>query len=276
MAQGLDAVTHRRAPEGSRLSDAGVFEQCADADIFCMQEIFSAEAQALFDRLGSKAFAASFRDHNRPTLWPTTARGTGLGISTRAALGAPQLRPFQSRGVGWDKLARKGALFARITLAGGAEVDVLTSHLQANYDEAAAQVRAAQLVELRRLIDELGSPDRPFLVCGDFNIDGLATARGQVEFQRLAAALEGFEDLGAGHDLPTFDIEGNALALHYEPRGWVQRIDYIFYRAPARGPGLRCRQLARFLDQPRRDSPPHLPASWPSDHYGLRAVFDYG
>lgn len=279
MAQGLDAVTHRRAPAGPRLRDAGLLERCADTDLFCVQELFSREAQEFFDHLQGRAFPSSLRDDNRLHLRSATVRGTGLGIGSRSALQGPRLRTFSGRSTGWDRLARKGALHARLNLD-GVEVDVLTSHLQAGYTAAAVEVRALQLLQVRALIDELASPERPFIVCGDFNIDGLIGARGSDEYRRLAAALDGFDDLGSDHDLPTFHPhpEGNVLAHHFEPEGWPQRLDYIFLRPASRGPTLRCSRVERVLDRPLLGTPPHekLATSWASDHFGLCATFDLG
>jgi endonuclease/exonuclease/phosphatase family metal-dependent hydrolase len=204
-------------------------------------------------------------------------RGCGLGIGARWPLTKTVLRTFPGARVGWDRLARKGALYAQLSFAGGVTVDVVTAHLQAGYDARAISVRAAQLVDLKALVDSVGAPDRPFIVCGDFNIDGLAHARGDAQYQSLAAALRGFEDLGAVDDLPTFDPhpEGNGLAHALEPGTSVQRIDYIFWRPACGRIDLLCTQTGRFFDKPLgqtllRDGK----AAWASDHYGLSVTFE--
>jgi endonuclease/exonuclease/phosphatase family metal-dependent hydrolase len=276
MGQGLDAVTHVRAPYGDRLRDRAVIEACAAIDVLCVQEILSREAQRFFDDLRAEYFASSIRDDNRVRLTDPSMRGSGLGIGARAALDRTLLRSFPGERVGWDRLARKGALYAQLALEGGARVDLVTAHLQAGYDERAGRVRTVQLAHLAALVDEVGSSDRPFIVCGDFNIDGLGAMRGQAPYVALRAALGGFEDLGLDEDLPTFHPkpDGNGLAYAFEPDGHDQRIDYIFFRPASAGPRLRVEGLRRFLDAPlagtrlRGDQP-----AWASDHYGLSATF---
>lgn len=276
MGQGLDAVTHLRAPFGHRLRDAAVLEECASSDVFCVQELLSREAQRFFDELGPDQFPSRFRDDNRIRL-DGSMRGSGLGIGARAPLTKTVLRSFGGERVGWDRLARKGALYAELALEGARPIDVLTVHLQAGYDTAAARVRAAQLVELRLLIDEVGSSERPFVVCGDFNIDGLEPSRGLPEYQALRAALEGFSDLGAASDMPTYHPhpEGNGLAHSFDPDAREQRIDYIFLREPSIPRSVQCKAVSRFFDRPLTATTfEGDKAGWASDHYGLCATLE--
>lgn len=276
MGQGLDAVMHLRAPFGHRLEDADVLSACAAPDVLCVQEILSRQAQRFFDSVGGDRFVARVRDDNRVRLFDGSVRGTGLGVGARAAMKRSLLRNFAGRRLGWDRLARKGALYAELALDDARSIDVVTVHLQAGYDEGAARVRSAQLAELRRLVDEIGSHERAFVVCGDFNIDGLAGARGG-EYQTLAAALGDFVDVGAEHDLPTYHPhpEGNALAHAFEPNARDQRIDYIFLRPPARGGAARCIHVERILDRPLVSTRfAGDRAGWASDHYGLCATID--
>lgn len=274
MGQGLDAVTHVRAPFGERFRSEEVIRVCAASDVVCVQELMSREAQRFFDGLGAAHFVARFRDDNRVKL-DGSMRGSGLGVVARTALDRTLLRMFPGERVGWDRLARKGALYAQLALEGGARLDLVTAHLQAGYAPACARVRGAQLAQLRALIEEVGSADRPFVVCGDFNIDGLAASRGAPEYTALRAALDGFEDLGAETDLATFHPkpDGNALAHAFEPDAAEQRIDYIFFR-PARSDRVEVRSLERILDAPLASTllGPDRPG-WASDHYGLRATF---
>lgn len=277
MAQGLSAVTAMRAPFSERYRHADVISECASPDILCLQELLSREAQRFFDGVGLGRFTSRFRDDNRVRFGgKVTMRGCGLGIGARTPLTKTVLRTFPGSPVGWDRLARKGALYTQISLPGGVTVDVVTAHLQAGYDARAIGVRAMQLADLKTLIDSVGALDRPFVVCGDFNIDGLTSARGDAEYQCLAAALRGFEDLGAKGDLATFDPhpEGNGLAHAFEPDIPPQRIDYIFLR-PACGPAnLSCTGMARFFDKPLGQTKLQGAKSWASDHYGLSATFE--
>jgi endonuclease/exonuclease/phosphatase family metal-dependent hydrolase len=277
MAQGWDAVRHLRAPFAERYKDADVLAQCGSTDVLCIQELFSRDAQVFFDGLGQRHFVSAFRDDNRVRLSNATVRGSGLGIGARLPLTKPRLRSFPGERAGWDRLARKGALYTQLAFAGGLVVDLVTAHLQAGYDEAAVRVRAAQLEDLKTMIAEVGSSERPFLLCGDFNVDGLRASRGEPEYRRLREALEDFEDLGAADDLPTFHPhpEGNALAHAFEPEGRAQRIDYVLWRPGSRSGEVRCKGLARFFDQPLSGAAAGAGvAAWASDHYGLTAKFE--
>jgi endonuclease/exonuclease/phosphatase family metal-dependent hydrolase len=276
MAQGLGAITARRAPAAPRFADPHVIAACAAADVLCVQELLSDDAQRFFDALGRTRFGSSLRDDNRVSWSGVTVRGSGLGICTRAALEQPRVHSFPGAGVSWDRLARKGALHARVALDSATVVDVVTTHLQAGHDAAAMRVRAAQLSDLTLLVTSIGSSARPFIVCGDFNIDGLGQARGGAEYPRLAAALPGFEDLGAAEDCPTFDPrpDGNSLAYRFSPDRHAQRLDYVFWRpAPGGGAG-RCTELRRIFDRPLATTGRGGRAQWASDHCGLTATFE--
>jgi endonuclease/exonuclease/phosphatase family metal-dependent hydrolase len=271
--QGLRDALQERAPSGERLLAPEVQEHCAGADVLCLQELFSGEAQRFFDRLHRTHRREALRDHNTPHLWPPTLRGTGLGLLSRAPLRTPRFWHFRVAS-GLDRVARKGALHARLRL-GALEFDVLNVHLQAGYDQAAVDARMSQLVELRQIVDQVGSPERELLLCGDLNIDGLRPSRLGEEYQRLASLFGDFTDLGAERDEVTFDPhpERNELALRHEPHGWPQRLDYILHR-PAGRPALRLCSLERVLDRPLIPPAPGRRGTWASDHYGLRAIFE--
>lgn len=278
MGQGFDAVMHLRAPAAARFIDTHVITECAASDVLCIQELLSRDAQRFFDRLSLDHHVDRRRDDNRVHLGTMTVRGSGLGISTRAPLVKTAMHSFPGPSVGWDRLARKGALHAQFAF-GGMHVDVITVHLQAGYDPLAVRVRSAQLESLRNFVDSVTSLDRPLVVCGDFNVDGLVHTRRDGEYESLVRALEGFEDLGAVDDLPTLDPhpDRNALAHAYEPGASPQRVDYIFWR-PAKGLGaadLRFSSIERFFDRPlERTTLPSGHRGWASDHYGLVATFE--
>jgi endonuclease/exonuclease/phosphatase family metal-dependent hydrolase len=219
----------------------------------------------LFDRL---EFPHKVRDEN-PWQWrPLTIAGSGLGLASRLPILWHEVRPFRTRGAGVDGLARKGMLLARMQWH-ELELDLITVHLQAAAGSAAARVRAAQLGEIRAAIEEIGSPDRPLLVCGDLNIDGVAANRGG-EYSVVRTVLGELEDLGATADLPTMcprpDL--NALAHRYWSDEPVQRLDYFLLRPPLELP-LAVRSVERVLDAPL---PAHAskPATFASDHFALR------
>jgi endonuclease/exonuclease/phosphatase family metal-dependent hydrolase len=264
--QGIDAVLALRAPHDHRFEDEAVLKGCCEVDVLCMQEILSRAAQRLFDGLDAQHFISRFRDDNRPRL-DASMRGCGLGIAARYPLDGVTIRMFRSERVGWDRLARKGILYGRVQIDERHSVDIANVHLQAGYDPAAQRVRFVQLGHLREVIAEVGSPERPFVICGDFNICGLAAARGASGYAELTAALEDFVDLGREADLPTLHPhpEGNRLAYTFEPNAASQRVDYIFVRPT---PEVTSVSVARFFDRP-------IPSGWASDHYGLCATLDF-
>jgi endonuclease/exonuclease/phosphatase family metal-dependent hydrolase len=274
MAQGtLHALFAQRATAGERLLHPEVARECSATDVFCTQEIMSADTERFFD--GLSELVARHRDHNRFDWRTGTVRGTGLGIAMRASPSAVGVRHFARPASGWDRFARKGTMHARVPV-GDAAVDVVTVHLQAGWSPGDLAVRARQLASLPALVAELGADDRPFVIAGDLNIQGLAQERG-AEYAALMAALAGFEDLGAVDDLPTFDPheDGNALAREYHPDAGPHRIDYVLVRAPKRGPRMRVRSLTRFFDRPLAPNGASNGAPmFASDHYGVAAELD--
>jgi len=138
MAQGLSAVAALRAPFSERFRHADVISECASPDILCLQELLSRDAQQFFDGVGAGHFTSRFRDDNRMRFrGSVTMRGSGLGIGARLPLTKTVLRTFPGAPVGWDRLARKGALYTQLSFAGGVTVDLVTAHLQAGYDARA-------------------------------------------------------------------------------------------------------------------------------------------
>ncbi len=265
MGQGIDAVFHRHAPMGHRFDDAEVRLGCCSFDVFCVQEILSQKAQRFFDELDPTHYVARVRDDNRPRL-DFSVRGSGLGISARAGLASTFIKSFGGERVGWDRLARKGVIYAAIEMDGACVLDVVNVHLQAGYDQAASRVRLKQLEHLRTVVADVGSSERPFVVCGDFNICGLVSSRDRAEYRSLRDALESFVDLGAVDDLPTLHPhpDGNALAHAFEPGSPAQRVDYVFLRPAGKA---RCTKVERFFDRPTR-------SGWASDHYGVAATIE--
>ncbi len=283
MAQGgLDAVLGGRAPAGARLRDPHVIAECSAADVVALQEILSGDAERLFDQV-KESRGAGLRDHNRWHLRSGTARGTGLGLGVRGSVLASELQHFSGSSAGWDRLARKGMLHGRVALPDGLELDVVTSHLQSGYEQAPQQVRLAQLDQLARFVERVGSPERPMLVVGDLNINGLRPHRAEHEYQRLLAAFPGFEDAGADSDLVTFHPhpEINPLAHLSDPGAIAQRIDYLLFR-PARSPrrALRCTGVDLVFTSPleatreQRFGGVVSTRAFASDHFGLGAWFE--
>lgn len=271
-AMDLKAVLRRRGPpDAHRLTHPAVWSELHRADVLCMQELWIPDAFELFDAL---EIEHKIRDSNENRLVPLSIGGSGLGIASRSPLVQSEQRWFRERGWGTDRGARKGWLHARIELDTSRHraLDVFTTHLQSGLSARCRAARSRQLQELGRAIDELAGAGRPLLVCGDMNIDGLEATR-DGEYDMLMEVLAGCEDLGARADLPTMcpDRSLNTLAHRYWAKEPVQRLDYLLFRPPA-DPWLSVDRVERFLDQ---QLPPHGgPATYASDHFGLRVVFE--
>ena len=257
----------------ARLRHESVASECAAADVFCVQELFSRDAQEFFDGLQRYGLTTTFRDHNRMHFRSRTFRGSGLGIGSKAAPIETKISHFRPSRAGWDKLARKGVLVARYALEGDLRINVMTVHLQAGADTIACDVRRGQLDELAQFVEE-SADDHPFIVCGDFNICGLGPLREKDEYRHLRKSLPGFDDLGADADLPTLDPrpESNRLARRFADDPSASRVDYVFFRPAVRDAArFQCDSIERTLDRPLHETPDH----YASDHYGLQAAFRY-
>jgi endonuclease/exonuclease/phosphatase family metal-dependent hydrolase len=259
----------RGIPDAHRLRHPEVTSVLCAADVLCIQEVFLSEAESLFDTL---EHAHKTRDLNGNTYWPPAFAGSGLGLASRFRMTARSIRPFRGPTLGAERFARKGMLHARLRLVDDSdmEVDVLTTHLQSGYGPRARFIRAQQLAQLRSLVDEVGSRERAFLVCGDLNIDGLAHVRGG-EYAALRATLPDFADLGADQDHITFhpDQAVNTLAHRFEQNSPPQRIDYVLFRPAHRG-GIEPERCDLVLRDPL---PIDGGVTFASDHFGLRVSF---
>lgn len=260
----------RGAADAHRFEHADLHREVHATDVVCFQELFLSDAEQFFDKL---AHPHKRRDHNRTTLLPLTVGGSGLGVASHLPIQTELSRGFARPHVGSERFARKGMLHARIELAPGHELDVITTHMQSGYNERAGRVRIRQLRELRELADEVGDDARPLVICGDFNVCGLQRSRALREYEALRETLHDLVDLGADADEVTFDPHpgGNVLARRFEPNAAQQRIDYILFREPA-GQWLRVADVQLAMRGPLQHKDGS--ATHPSDHFALRAEFD--
>lgn len=273
------------APDSHRFDIEEIARAIHEVDVLCVQEVFLSDAEAFFDRL---THPYKVRDPNRTSWWPVTFGGSGLGVASRFPLLDRQLRGFARPHLGSERFARKGMLYARLEIGPDLQLDVLTTHLQSGYAEAAARVRRRQLAQLRSFVDDVGSKDRAFVVCGDLNIDGLSASRARGEYAALREMLSDFVDLGADADHATFhpDPTVNALAHRFEATGPRQRIDYVLFRRPmrtARANGsaeigsIRATELRPVECGLALHGPfivENRGPTFASDHFALRVVFE--
>jgi len=272
-AQTLGSVlTWRGVVDAHRLEHPRVRWNVEEPDLVCMQELFLSDAEAFFDRL---AHPHKARDENGTRFWPPTLAGSGLGIASRFPIKTYSLRPFSRPQASSERFARKGILHVRVTATttSGSELDLITTHMQSGYDDRARDVRKRQLAELRSVVDEHGSPDRAFIICGDFNIYDLKNGRNG-EYDALRKTLFDFDDLGEDSDAPTFhpDPDHNSLAHRYDTGAKKQRLDYVLFR-PARGGGGPSPMSYEIALKERLDG--HGPSTFASDHFAVRAKFRF-
>lgn len=152
---------------------------------------------------------------------------------------------------GTDALTAKGVLHARLGRGGDEAsddaIEVFVTHLQANH----AEIRRSQIAELAAFLATRAEPGLPALLFGDFNVDGSAAARAdlQGEYQNMMRHLAplGFRDLG-------LDLGGTD--------SWERRrIDYIFLR----GEGIQAQDA-------RVETFGELPFDALSDHAAVAAA----
>jgi hypothetical protein len=112
-----------------------------------------------------------------------------------------------------DCFANKGFLMARLALAGGGEIDVWNTHLDAGGSPGDQAARAAQLGRLAARIAER-SAGRALILGGDFNLEWDAAPQ--------RALLEDF-----------LSRTGLSLAAATPPGAWNRRLDYLLLRSGA-------------------------------------------
>lgn len=256
-----DRPDFRGAVHAHRFEHEDVAAVCDAAEVVCLQEVWLPEVERF---LHARPHPHKVADENHTTLRPLAFGGSGLAVASRHPIVSTLTRAFAPPHVGAERFARKGMMHARLEVR-GAEVDVINTHLQSGRSRGAVAVRVAQIEQLRRFAEEVGSASRPLVVCGDFNVDALRPKR---DFEALARAFEGFEDLGAHEGHATFDPETNVLARLDGPEALPERLDYVLFRAPKSGPtvtaGPVSLELRHALASPGRE-PTNA-----SDHAALR------
>jgi endonuclease/exonuclease/phosphatase family metal-dependent hydrolase len=268
-AQGPLALFRGRGAAAShRFEHPELLPALEGLDVVCMQELWLAEAVETFTRVPGLHHRIVAKNH--ATLWPLTIGGSGLGIASRHPIVTSEMRDFSRPHVGAERFARKGMAHARIRI-GSREIDVVTTHMQAGYDDGAKRVRRRHLAELRAFADEHGSPDRPLVVCGDLNIDGLGHVRAH-EYTSILETFADYTDIFEDHDLPTFHTVENTLARRYEPNSPAQRIDYVLVRSSGSSLVVRHKDLLFRAPLAERDD---LETVHASDHYGLRVKLGF-
>ena len=155
---------------------------------------------------------------------------------------------------GTEFFANKGALFAAISTPSGT-VEVLLTHLNANFDDKAVNARTQQLLELKEFLYANSDPSVPCFIMGDFNVVDNSS-----EYQRIISTsmAPGFYDTHA------------ALMKRPKPTFCTgHRIDYIFFRR-----GLASQTYPVGAEVFKFELAHSLPThDYISDHYAVQVSF---
>lgn len=197
-----------------------------------IQEAFTADARAIARASGYRyvaygpgddgAFAAPLPPGAKPTLLDRGAhwwKGEGVGkwegsglilLSDYPILRVSRMTYSKDACAGYDCLAAKGAMLARLALPRGRAVDVATTHLNSRRASGVPDARAnrawlVQAEELRAFIAARRDPGVPLVLGGDFNV-GHDPVR-EVGMADLASRL----DRSTGDGLRDLVREGSAL-----------------------------------------------------------------
>lgn len=227
----------------------------ADADVIALQEVWSDGAT---DQAAELAAGLGY-DHVYADAMTLDGFGQGNAILSRRPILRTASRTLSgAQETGETRLA----LFAEIDAAGG-PLPVFTTHLNWRPDQGA--VRERQVGDVAEFIQVERSPDRPILLCGDFN----ATSDSEEIAMLTGSSARAVEDLiledawavaGDGGAGITFD-EANPHTIAELSPG--RRIDYVFLGRPE-GEACRIADCRIAGDGP-------VDGVWPSDHYAVVA-----
>ncbi|CAN7301803.1 endonuclease/exonuclease/phosphatase family protein [Phenylobacterium sp. LjRoot219] len=189
----------------------------------------------------------------------------GLAIASRYPIEMHKSEPFASKScAGFDCLANKGALFARVMLPGVPDpIDIFDTHMNSRTASGAPPRRTlpihhAQAGELASFIDAVNNVGNPTLLGGDFNM-----RRSEARFDFLEPLLpltlvrRFCQTLGSGCDV-RMSSDGDAP--------WMDTQDLQFFRSGTRVQVRPIRIEALFDGS--TDSPQL------SDHDAVRVVYE--
>lgn len=217
------------------------------SDVVLLQEVWTHQSYEVLAQHGKG---------DSRTWWTAAARrkGSFLGQNglltlSRYPIESAGLRPFTAASLP-DSLMRKGALRVTLAIRPGQRVNVWNVHLQ---DGGPPRVRAHQIGELVRWIEEADDGQIADIVGGDFNF-----TPDSEEFRRFVSAV-GFSvhQLAKSAPLPTWD------GLRPAPGGG-ETLDHIFVK-PRRAEEKITAQPRRLFWAARREE--RL-----SDHMGVEAL----
>lgn len=230
-------------------------QRLAAYDLVALQEVFTPETRRWLLRT-----SFPYKQVGETGTLPWQRLGNGLVVLSRYPIRRVAQLQYQAC-EGTDCLARKGVVFVRLELPGGARLDVYATHLQAGRSTQAAQVRARQLEGLLAFV-ERRDQGHPTMLLGDFN--ALPTSSLYARVAKRAGFADAWHSRGRQHHAraPTGATLAtqNTLSPH---QSWGGRIDYIFYRS---GAYHRLEVLDSRIAFGEPVAGRHL-----SDHYGVAA-----
>ncbi|WP_198147473.1 endonuclease/exonuclease/phosphatase family protein [Sphingobium chungbukense] len=258
--------------------------------VVVLQEAFTSEAQAIGQAAGYPYVVYGADDDAGSDLTPGpadlrfAARESwlhGEGIGKYAGSGLQILSDYPIVDVrrmvfptfacaGFDCLANKGALLARIRLPGQADpVDIVTTHLNSRRasrvaDERSNHAFAEELADLGQFIRHNHDPRNPLVVAGDFNA-------GQTPARRAALIDHATRDWTPGVMVDNaYDAARNiGIALSTDALLSRQRArDWEFF-----APGATTNMTLRGIEVPFGHD---ATGAMLSDHVGYTAIFDMG
>jgi len=238
---GIASLVNKRKDPTYRARTIG--EKMSEFDIVGLNEVFEHKPrQMILDALAER-WGKSINSVVSPDPADKRFNG-GLAIATRLPILDSNTLTYskgsspKEYGLQADGFAAKGALHARIALAGSGpddpSVDVFVTHLESKSDE----IRRLQYTELAGFIAKHSSSARPTIIMGDMN------TRGNPSYQQDASSdyhlmLKHYANAREGNELLDMwpHLMGDALGGTNEQESSEigNRIDYIMFSNPAQG-----------------------------------------
>jgi endonuclease/exonuclease/phosphatase family metal-dependent hydrolase len=223
------------------------------ADIIGMQEVFIKRARDL-EKMPEYPYTVSGDGPKGIKLL-----GSGLVIASKYPLSDSATLTYKACS-GSDCLARKGALYAKVTVPGYGEIDLINTHLNAGKNR---KTKEAQLNELLEFVSKKRS-HRPMIIMGDFNLEPDSI------FYRSFSYFFEVDDSHRIHLANTPDVSKRVVdsytyRLNFWPLKINQKLDYIWF-APGTTQSIELRDYNVVFDDIFM---PKL-----SDHYGITALFE--
>ncbi|CAL5979329.1 Neutral_sphingomyelinase [Hexamita inflata] len=170
--------THGRDFRTFRLNE--LLKISPNYDVICLQEYFECKSnRKMLDNFMQRLELQGFTYH---ITGPWQGRcgafmSGGLLIASKYPIVDYEAVPYKDHGYASDSLTKKGFLYAKIQFPTKA-VQIITTHLQANYNTEKEQPRhqkstSNQLNQLSAFIQSTLNHDLPIILAGDFNIDAL-------------------------------------------------------------------------------------------------------